>query len=232
VKLLSVIIEASASCGGLLNGFELYLRYPFELESGNFEPMCLIGPNGSGKSQFLQTLAEIFQSAWHACSPLEERSELNSGLAFTAEYIVSIGGRVEPTHVRISRHKAGQSVLIESLVDGEWQKHEASDPRTSDLLPSRIIGYTSGENETLSLPFFTSRAGYADEVTTRALPSRRSKAEMPASDSTGPLEPRLMLIDYSTHLEVLVANLLLGTEAQREALLSIPQLKSLRACSH
>lgn len=230
MKLLSVVIEESASCGGLLNGFEIYLRQPSEHQSVEFQPVCLIGPNGSGKSQFLQVLAEIFQCIWHACAPQEERRAVNSGLAFAIEYLVWPPVKRAPVHVRVSRGKRAQStVVIETRADGDWRSHDVGDVRTRDLLPSRIIGYTSGENETLSLPFFTSRAGYAEEVTTRALPaSRRNALESPI-ETAEPLEPRLMLIDYSTHLEVLVANLLLGTDRQRKALLSVAKLAALRS---
>lgn len=38
-----------------------------------------------------------------------------------------------------------------------------------------------------------------------------------------------MLIDYSTHLEVLVSNLLLGSDEQRQTLLSVPNLSALRS---
>ena len=228
MKLLSVEIDNSDSCGGILNGFAVHLREPVDNEIPRFDPLCLIGPNGTGKSQFLQTLAEIFQAAWHACAPAEERQGLPAGHVFTAEYLVWRGKDETPTHVRLSRSQSEPSIKIESLYDGEWTAHSPSNADTRTLLPSRIIGYTSGENETLSLPFFASRAGYAEEVRTRVLPTR-SSAQMSLEDTGDPLEPRLMLVDYGTHLELLVANLLLGTEPQKRALLEIAKLESLKS---
>lgn len=226
MKLLSVEIEKSGSCGGILNDFSVYLREPFDHESPRFDPLCLIGPNGTGKSQFLQTLAEIFQAAWHTCAPAEERQGSLAGQIFSIEYLI---WRTEmPTHVRISQSESESEPKIESIVDGEWVVHCTSDPQTRLLLPSRIIGYTSGENETLSVPFFVSRGGYAHEVTNRALPTR-SSSRLTLDESGDPLEPRLMLIDYGTHLELLVANLLLGTEQQQRSLLEVAKLESLRS---
>ena len=62
-----------------------------------------------------------------------------------------------------------------------------------------IIGYTSGENETLNIPFLVSRSGYADDVARAAL---NGGTEQAIPDN------RLMLIDYATNLEVLFANLM------------------------
>ena len=54
---------------------------------------------------------------------------------------------------------------------------------------------------------------------------RRSRIPRPAREIP---DTRLMLVDYGTHLEVLVANLLLGTSEQRRALLKAVALDDLR----
>jgi len=226
MKLLNVEIKKLDSCGGILNDFTVSLREPFDHDVPRFDPLCLIGPNGTGKSQFLQVLAEIFQVAWRACAPAEERQGSLLGQAFTVEYLIWLDEA--PTQVRLSQTEKDNAIKIEALEDGEWVVHQATDPVTRSLLPSRIIGYTSGENETLSVPFFVSRAGYAEEVRTRALPTR-SPGQLSLEETGDPLEPRLMLIDYGTHLELLVSNLLLGTDEQRGSLLEVAWLDSLRS---
>lgn len=211
MKLLRVRVIAAQSCGGLLDGLDVRLR-DMPPTADRFEPLCLIGPNGAGKSQFIQVVAEAFQSIFHACLPKEERGECNPDLQFEIEYLVVTRG--ESVHVRASRVAEGRRrppVRIARLSDGDWVECDLADPITEELLPAKIIGYTSGANETLSLAFLVSRAGYADEVAKRALNAQQEGA--PAPDS------RLMLIDYGTHLEVLVANLLLGTREQHQALL-------------
>lgn len=231
MKLTAVAIQQAAGSGGLLNGLNLVLREPLEGDPSAFQPLCLIGPNGSGKSQFLQVVAEFFQAAWHACSPTEERREVDPKSAFVVHYSLWRGATRDPLEVEISRKivaRGAAPICIRTREgDEEWADRAPDALETSDVLPRRIVAYTSGENETLSLPFFASRLAYADEVARRALPASRDTAG--PTDDHGPREPRLMLIDYSTHLEVLVANLLLGSEPQRSYLLEAVGLVDLRS---
>jgi hypothetical protein len=102
-----------------------------------------------------------------------------------------------------------------------WINCDLNALATRELLPLKVVGYTSGDNETLSLPFLASRSGYAEDVTQVALDENANAA--PVTDT------RLMLIDYGTHLEVLVANLLLGDASQRTALLKDALVKDLHS---
>ena len=103
----------------------------------------------------------------------------------------------------------------------DWIRCELDDPKTHALLPQKIVGYTSGDNETLSLPFLISRSGYASEV--------REKAFALSSSEQSILDTKLMLIDYGTHLEVLVANLLLGEKSQLDSILETAGLQDLHS---
>jgi restriction system-associated AAA family ATPase len=219
MKLLRVHVIAADTCGGLLDGLDLWLRSPFG-HYETFEPLCLIGPNGTGKSQFLQVLAEIFQAIFHAAVPEEERIEGNSTLRFEVEYLIRPHGTDSDVHVRIARSAEGRrrpAVVIQQKIDGEWVRCDLTDRTTLALLPSKVVGYTSGDNETLNLPFLLSRGGYADVVGRRALTAEVGQAGIP--------DTRLLWIDYGTHLEVLVANLLLGSNEQRAALLQDARLR-------
>ncbi|MCF3609746.1 restriction system-associated AAA family ATPase [Planktothrix agardhii 1033] len=229
MKLLRVHIISAKTCGGLLDGLDLGLRSPLSDYSA-FDPLCLIGPNGAGKSQFLQVLAEMFQCVFHKCIREEERLEGNPDLQFELEYLIHPEDEQLPVHVRISRKASGRkrpTLIIERRDEeeyDEWIDCDLNDPKTRGLLPEKIIGYTSGDNETLSLPFLVSRSGYADEVGRRALNTAIfDMPDWPVPDT------RLMLIDYGTHLEVLVANLLLGKVPQWEALLKDAQLQDLHS---
>lgn len=220
MKLRHVRIIKADSCGDLLNGFSVEFRGMLD-DTAVFEPLCLIGPNGTGKSQFLQVVAEMFQLVLHECVKSQERRSGNEALEFVAEYYVRPTMDETPVLVRISRQLEGKrrQIRVERDADGEWVECDLAAEDTIKLLPTRIIGYTSGDNETFSLPFFVSRAGYASEVGTSALHN---------PNTTIP-DTRLMLIDYHTHLEVFVANLLLGNEAQRKALLEIARLDDLHS---
>ncbi len=213
MKLLRVHIVSARSCGGLLDDIDVRLRGPGTNQS-IFEPLCLIGRNGAGKSQFIQVIAEAFQSVLQAATPNEERAEGNPDLQFEIEYEIAVDGQQEPVHVKAARIAEGRrrpSVTLSRKVADEWVECKFGDPTTAALLPAKVIGYTSGANETLSLPFLVSRSGYADEVGRRALDESNAQDAVP--------DTRLMLIDYGTHLEVLAANLLLGSTEQRLALL-------------
>jgi restriction system-associated AAA family ATPase len=225
VKLTRVHIVKAATCGGLLDGLDVGLR---GTHSGpeQFDPLCLVGPNGAGKSQFLQVVAEAFQTVLHACVEDEERAKGNEDLQFEVEYVIRPARAHEPVLVRLSRRAEGKrrpALKIERKDGLEWVECLVDKPATRDLLPSRIIGYTSGDNETLSLPFLVSRSGYADAVGKQALDRERSAKAKPIPDT------RLMLVDYGTHLEVLVANLILGSADEREALLRDAKLHDLHS---
>jgi len=223
MKLLQVHIISAKTCGGLLDGVDRSLRSPFS-DYSSFDPLCLIGPNGAGKSQFLQMIAEIFQSVFYACIRDEERIEGNPDLQFEIEYFIHPEDDQLPVRVRISREAVDRkrpALTIQRKEDYDWIDCDLNAPETHALLPHKIVGYTSGDNETLSLPFLVSRSGYADEVGRRALNIATRSESVP--------DTRLMLIDYATHLEVLVANLLLGETSQREALLKEAKLQDLHS---
>jgi len=226
MKLLRVHIIAAKTCGGLLDGLDLWLRSPLS-DYFVFDPLCLIGPNGAGKSQFLQVLAEIFQSIFHKCIGEEERVEGNPDLQFEIEYLIRPENHELPVRVRISRRQTSgrnrRNLIVEQRDEEEyeWINCDLNAPETRALLPQKVVGYTSGDNETFSLPFLVSRSGYADEVGRKALDIATRDRPVP--------DIRLMPIDYGTHLEVLVANLLLGDVPQSEALLQDAQLQDLHS---
>ncbi len=225
MKLTRVHIVKAATCGGLLDGLDVGLR---GTQSGPepFDPICLVGPNGAGKSQFLQVIAEAFQAVFHACVNDEERAKGNDDLEFEIEYVIRPTGGPQPVAVRLSRRNEGRrrpALKIERKDGLEWVGCPLESAATHALLPSRIVGYTSGDNETLSLPFLVSRGGYAAAVGEQALKPELALRAQPVPDT------RLMLVDYGTHLEVLVANLLLGSATERAALLLDAKLKELHS---
>lgn len=232
MKLLRVEVISAHSCGGLLDGLNLVFRSPFDERYSDFQPLCLVGPNGAGKSQFLQVVAEIFQSLIHAVAPQEERADGNKTLLFEIEYLIRPTSLSTPVHIKATRTvrkaetRTGQNrrkplLAIRQKIDGDWIDCDLAALATRSLLPVKVVGYTSGANETLSLPFLLSRGGYADEVGGRALAV--VEKDVPVHDTA------LMLIDYGTHLEVLVSNLLLGTDEVCRALLDEARLAQLHS---
>ena len=212
MRLSLVEIFRAETCGGLLDGFRVTFRRAPQYENLRFDPICLIGPNGSGKSQLLQIVAEAFQSAWHYCTREQEREIANPTVRFNIEYQIVHQNALYD--IRIRQLEEDSHTRLFKKIDNEWfeMSIQADGP---NYLPSVVVGYTSGENETLSLPFLVSRSAYADEVAGNARQGRK--------DIDAP-EPRLMLIDYGTHFEVLLANLLLGHEDVRKQLLTTARL--------
>lgn len=221
MKLISLKIIDADTCGGLLNGLIIYFREG-RINSTQFSPLCLIGPNGTGKSQVLQIIAEIFQAIFARFLPDEEKGKANINIQFELEYIIKFK-QGDEARVRIYRRKIPNKkkleIVVESFESGNWELVDEKD--IASLLPEKIVGYTSGDNETLSIPFFVSRAGYANQVRSNA--TKDELKSLPIADS------RMLLIDYGTNLEVLVANLLLNDEHIREYLIKEPNLKALRS---
>jgi restriction system-associated AAA family ATPase len=231
VRLTRIRFDRVSGGATLLNGLDLELRRSSEADTTKFQPLCVIGPNGSGKSQFLQCIAEFLQAALHAAVPREERREVDPRSAFTIRYVVQRDAPSSPLEVELIGEPSTGSDRPISLrtreAGDDWSNPMPVDAGSAWLLPTRIVAYTSGENETLSLPFLASRIAYADEIQRRAIPSSGRKET--AWSAAEPGTPRLMLIDYGTHLEVLVANLLLGSPEQRRYLLDLVGLDDLRS---
>ena len=226
MRLRRLKVSRASTCGGLLDGADIYLgRAETETNNEPLEPLCLLGPNGSGKSQFLQLVAEIFQAAWHAHAPDEERDSANGDAIFELEYLIKPTKGDPYSLVKLSRGPRGKSVgPIELHVqkDGDWVSIKPGTPEFGQHLPSLIIGYTSGDNETMSLPFMVSRAGYANSVATAALAKTTPTAP--------PLDNRALLIDYGTNLEVLFANMTMAKPEVRKDILQHARLEDLASC--
>ncbi len=220
MKLLKLKIIKAETCGGLLDGLVVPFRAS-KADTSLFSPLCLIGPNGTGKSQVLQLIAEIFQAVFAKYLGEEEQGKPNDKIEFEIEYLINLECNATE-HVRISRRKEGRKkadIVIKRYMDDNWAIVDNLE-LISQLLPAKVIGYTSGDNETLSIPFFVSRAGYANQVRTNATPEKKSLLIK---------DTRMLLIDYSTNLEVLVANLLMNSSDIREKLLEASNLKELRS---
>ena len=125
-------------------------------------------------------------------------------------------------HICISRLQKGSPNIysIKSDTKTEIQNNN----QISEILPKKIIGYTSGENETLSIPFKDSYDDYADYVTKLAVkPDDVDYHEVP--------DTRLLFLDYNTNISIFAANFLLRPESDLKIFsknINIEQVKSFR----
>lgn len=86
------------------------------------------------------------------------------------------------------------------------------------LLPSKIIAYTSGQNELLSNPYYKLKYHYFKSY------EDKKQIDRPLADNH-----RLFFLDYSTNFSIFVANILLAEEKKVNILKEVLQINDLQA---
>lgn len=245
MKLLRLKITDPNGFRSLQTGFEHYFRTSWELqEEQGFAPFVCAGPNGSGKSNLLEVLASIFyhmeciylrnlpDSFRHEEqeNPNGFRSDKGIPDGFEIEYLI------QPRDALTVKGHGGQALVKIVKRVGETPRwfllnHEDSDDEVEitigqtigrQLLPDYILGYSSGENEILSLPFFKMRFVQFDEYW-QAL-----KQQLPYP---GRPESRLVYLDSGFSQAILLCNLLFqdaGTLKPFREDVGIDELKEFR----
>ena len=140
----------------LIKNFEINFREPVIDESLNsFHPFCFAGLNGSGKSNVLEAISSIFYHlecivndypvfAYDAKESTPNEFELEY---FIAQEGVNNVGNFD--HVFIKK-KYNESPQL-NLNGGEFETITKSFGKS--YLPDLVVAYSSGENETISLPY-------------------------------------------------------------------------------
>ncbi|AYH50150.1 ABC transporter [Dickeya fangzhongdai] len=224
MKLLRLKITDPAGFRSLPCGFEYHFRTEWSLreeltQSEGFAPLVCAGPNGSGKSNLLEALAAIFFQleilrVRRSFLPeaLQHPEQDFSPVAFELDYLIRIPAEYRnpggPEWANVSIWKnPGESVrfLWGNQSDFNTDANEAFSGGYADiLLPQYVLGYSSGENEILSLPFFKMRFVQFDEYW-NALTQQLSYPGHP--------ETRLVCLDNSFSQAILLCNLLFQDEA-------------------
>jgi restriction system-associated AAA family ATPase len=222
MKLLRLKITDSNGFRSLQRGFEYVFRSEWDLqEEEGFAPFVCAGPNGSGKSNLLEALAAIF---YHLeCIYLENlpdsfrydeeanpggfRSDKAIPDGFEIEYLIrpqddlKVKGHNGQAHVRIDKRPGEAPTWF--LLNQEEQEGAVElnigQLLARQLLPDYILGYSSGENEILSLPFFKMRFVQFDEY------GQALKQQLPYP---GRPESRLVYLDSGFSQAILLCNLL------------------------
>lgn len=222
MKLLRLKITDPKGFRSLQAGFEHCFRSDWDLqEEQGFAPFVCAGPNGSGKSNLLEALAAIF---YHLeCIYLENlpdsfrfEEEANPG-GFRSETATPDGFEIEylirPQDALKTKGYDGQAYVRIAKQPGEAPRwfllnHEEQEGAVEltigqtlarQLLPDYILGYSSGENEILSLPFFKMRFVQFDEY------DQALKQQLPYP---GRPESRLVYLDSGFSQAILLCNLL------------------------
>lgn len=184
----------------LMNGLDLY--FP-KTENDYTHANCFIGINGSGKSQVLEIIAEIFFFLDRVYRIENKGKDVISPFAFTIEYELNIESY--EYLVIVSCDKIGtksKDINIDVL------KNNVDDfifdiKDIYNYLPNKIIGYTSGANETLSLPFDSYYDEYADWTALRA----KEFVENGITNKND-YEPKLYFMNYNTNLGIAISSLI------------------------
>jgi restriction system-associated AAA family ATPase len=196
-----------------------------------FHPYCLAGRNGSGKSNVLEALAAIF---YHIeciylndlpagfrfdaeISPDGFKAEEATPDAFELEYLIS-GDASLPReqrpkqkdsfvfHIKIVKQKGSRPAIhrLDKLDAGDITETELTRANVTAYLPTYILGYSSGHNEILSLPFFKMRFIHFDEYRDRLTRDM---------DYSGKPEGRMIYLDEQFSQVILLCHFLFPSEA-------------------
>lgn len=224
MKLLRLKITDPAGFRSLPPGFEHHFRteWIFQEEMANpdgFAPFICAGPNGSGKSNLLEALAAIFFQLEilrvrrnFLPEVLQYTDQDFSPIAFELDYLIQLPKHYirpgSPVWAKVClRKQVGEPITFywEDWPNFNTDIYIDSSIHFVDLLaPEYVLGYSSGENEILSLPFFKLRFVQFDEYW-QAL-----KQQLPYS---GRPETRLAYLDNGFSQAILLCNLLLQDEA-------------------
>ncbi|WP_226442278.1 restriction system-associated AAA family ATPase [Quatrionicoccus australiensis] len=224
MKLLRIKITDPVGFRSLPCGFEHHFRNEWTLQDelarpADFSPFVCAGPNGSGKSNLLEALAAIFYQlevlrVRRSFLPeaLQGENQDSSPTAFEMDYLIRVPAQYRrqdgPAWARVSVWRnPGESVRFrwDNQADFSADPNEAFKGGHADiLLPEYVLGYSSGENEILSLPFFKMRFVQYDEYW-QALAQQLPYPGHP--------ETRLAYLDNGFSQAILLCNLLFQDEA-------------------
>lgn len=227
MKLVRIKITDPDGFRSLPCGFEHHFRteWSFQEElakTEGFAPFVCAGPNGSGKSNLLEALAAIFFQlevlrVRRSFLPevLQREEQDFSPVAFELDYLIQVPLEYRNPNGAVWAgvsvwKEAGKSVRFQWMNQNDFNTdvYEVFKGGHADmLLPQYVLGYSSGENEILSLPFFKLRFVQFDEYW-NALTRQLSYPGRP--------ETRLAYLDNGFSQAILLCNLLFEEDGALE----------------
>lgn len=166
---------------------------------------CLIGNNGSGKSQVLELIAEIFLFLDSIYRAENQKSKLTSPFGFRIEYEIIVDENKFLVMIDCDKVDTKKKDVFVDVLKENDDNYTFNIIDICNFLPQKVIGYTSGDNETLSLPFDLYYDEYAKYTGDRAL---EKKTMVNAND----YEPMLYFMNYNTNLGIAISSLIFESE--------------------
>lgn len=220
MKLLRLKITDPEGFRSLPCGFEHHFRTELGLQdeqaqANDFAPFVCAGRNGSGKSNLLEALAAIFFQlevlrVRRSFLPevLQDENLQASPTGFELEYLIKVPvmytaiGSSPWFKVKVYKRPDAKEITW-WVFDSKDQPYDALNTIVIDHLIPQVLGYSSGENQILSLPFFKIRFVQFDEYW-NALTRQLSYPGHP--------ETRLAYLDSGFSQAILLCNLLFQDE--------------------
>ncbi len=217
-------LKLNTDFGSLKENFQIDFRPPFiekDAKSNDwdeFSPFCFAGLNGSGKSNVLEALANIFYHL-ESCVNVKQPENFKTFFdgnhanpdAYELEYYIvpNIGVTYEIQNtVKVLIKKESEELPelsylpypftdIDHIPVTVLANKESNFPaEAKKYLPDLVIGYSSGENEILSIPFLKTRLIHYDEYLEALL--KNYKYSEPESN--------MIYVDYEMSQAVLLSN--------------------------
>ena len=225
MKLIRLKINSTNGFRSLPKGFEINFHGKVgDTINENFYPYILAGKNGSGKSNILEALAEIFyhldciylsnKPDYFDKSP-ENKDGFDPRFSTVGAYEIEYKTLLDPeqfylvkkeslnlqAHIKIFK-KSRKRPVVEWVNEDKFRTTSSplSQHQIKAILPEYVVGYASGHNETLSIPFFKSRFLQYDEYLSK----------LDIDESTSPKrEASLVYLDNSYSQAIFLSNLLM-----------------------
>lgn len=152
-------IKLNSDFRSLKSGFELDFLYE-NLDSLEVNPYCIVGRNGSGKSNILELLSSVFYNLELRCLDYlpeifqdEKKIDLKKQEpnAYELEYFI------DDKLISIVKY---DKEFARVKIDGDLTRSKSE---LKSVMPHYVVGYSSGENQILSIPFFKMRFIQFDE---------------------------------------------------------------------